>query len=124
LKPFREKKTIFSLPMKLIWITTTCINCFSYFENPDSLHENSKNITSLFETINPYIKTVYVTYLTNVNIDNNVVDAIGVLKVSCKLIFFEEKRTHLEMILQQGINLSKLDKGCLIFNHKKKDIKY
>jgi hypothetical protein len=25
------------------------------------------------------------------------------------------------MILQQGINLSKLDKGCLIFNHKKEE---
>jgi hypothetical protein len=58
------------------------------FENPDSLHENSKNITRhLFEQSNhPILKTeVYVTYLT-VNIDNNVVDAIGVLKVSCKLI--------------------------------------
>jgi hypothetical protein len=78
-------------------------------------------------TNHPHIKTeVYVTYLTNVNIDNNVVDAIGVLKVSCKLIFYNLKKgTHLEMILQQGINLSKLDKGCLIFNHKKrKDIKY
>jgi hypothetical protein len=36
---------------------------------------------------------------------------------------FEEKGTHLEMILQQGINLSKLDKGCLIFNHKKEGYK-
>jgi hypothetical protein len=85
------------------------------------LHENSKNITRhLFEQSNHHIKTGSVTYLTNVNIDN-VVDAIGVLKVSCKLILqFEEKGTHLEMILQQGINLSKLDKGCLIFNHKKR----
>jgi hypothetical protein len=32
LKPFREKKkTIFSLPMKLIWITTTCINLLQLF---------------------------------------------------------------------------------------------
>jgi hypothetical protein len=25
------------------------------------------------------------------------------------------------MILQQGVNLSKLDKGCIIFNHKKEE---
>jgi hypothetical protein len=31
---------------------------------------------------------------------------------------FEEKGTQLEMILQQGVNLSKLDKGCIIFNLK------
>mgnify|MGYP000671954218 CR=1 FL=1 len=34
---------------------------------------------------------------------------------------FEERGTTLEMILQQGINLSKLDKGCLIFNYKKEE---
>jgi len=34
---------------------------------------------------------------------------------------FEEKESHLEMILQEGINLNKLDKGCLIFNNKKEE---
>jgi hypothetical protein len=50
------------------------------------------------------------------------VDAIEYSKANCKLTLqFEEKGTHLEMILQQGINLSKLDKGCIIFNHKKEE---
>jgi hypothetical protein len=67
---------------------------------------------------------VYVTYLTNVNIDNNVVDAIGVLKVSCKLIFYNLKKKELiRNDSTTGINLSKLDKGCLIFNHKKEGYK-
>jgi hypothetical protein len=39
-------------------------------------------------------REVYVTS-TNVNIDNNVVDAIGVLKVSCKLIFYNLKKKEL-----------------------------
>ena len=97
------------------------------FANPSSLHDVSKKITNhLFEQSNhPHIKNgeVYVTYLTNVNIDNNVVDAIGVFKSEVQTDFsqFEEKGTTLEMILQQGINLSKLDKGCLIFNYKKEE---
>ncbi len=97
------------------------------FANPSSLHDVSKKITNhLFEQSNhPHIKNgeVYVTYLTNVNIDNNVVDAIGVFKseVQTDFLQFEEKGTTLEMILQQGINLSKLDKGCLIFNYKKEE---
>ena len=97
------------------------------FANPSSLHEVSKKITNhLFEQSNhPHIKNgeVYVTYLTNVNIDNNVVDAIGVFKseVQTDFLQFEERGTTLEMILQQGINLSKLDKGCLIFNYKKEE---
>lgn len=97
------------------------------FTNPSTVHEVSKKITQhLFEQSNhPHIKNgeVYVTYLTNVSIDNNVVDAIGVFKSELRTDFlqFEEKESNLEMILQEGINLNKLDKGCLIFNHKKEE---
>jgi len=97
------------------------------FNNPDSAHEVSKKITKhLFEQSNhPHIKNgeVYITYLTNLSIDNNVVDAIGVFKSELQSDFlqFEEKDSNLEMILQQGINLNKLDKGCLIFNYKKEE---
>jgi len=97
------------------------------FANPGSVHEVSKKITKhLFEQSNhPHIKNgeVYVTYLTGLSIDNNVVDAIGIFKseLQSDFIQFEEKETHLDMILQQGINLSKLDKGCLIFNYKQEE---
>src|SRR5690606_37510481 len=36
-------------------------------------------------------------------------------------LLFKEKENHLDMVLQQGINLNKLDKGCLIFNTKKEE---
>jgi len=97
------------------------------FTNPSLIHDISKKITNhLFEQSNhPHIKNgeVYVTYLTNVSIDNNVVDAIGVFKSELRTDFlqFEEKNSNLEMILQEGINLNKLDKGCLIFNYKKEE---
>ena len=97
------------------------------FENPSKTHEISKKITKhLFEQSNhPHIKNgeVYVTHLTNISIDNNVVDAIGIFKSELKADFlqFEEKGNSLDMILQQGINLNKLDKGCLIFNYKKEE---
>ncbi|MCL9805895.1 nucleoid-associated protein [Flavobacterium amniphilum] len=97
------------------------------FANPGNVHEVSKKITKhLFEQSNhPHIKNgeVYVAYLTNVSIDNKPVDAIGVFKSEIKSDFlqFEEKDSQLDMILQQGINLQKLDKGCLIFNYKKEE---
>ncbi|WP_264559209.1 nucleoid-associated protein [Flavobacterium sp. N2270] len=97
------------------------------FNNPSEIHNVSKKITKhLFEQSNhPHIKNgeVYVTYFTNVSIDNNVVDAIGVFKSEIQTDFlqFEEKESNLEMILQQGINLNKLDKGCIIFNYKKEE---
>jgi hypothetical protein len=97
------------------------------FTNPNQLHEVSKKITKhLFEQSNhPHIKNgeVYVTYLTNLNIDNQIVDAVGVFKseVVSDFLQFEEKGSLLEMQLQQGISLNKLDKGCLIFNYKKEE---
>ena len=97
------------------------------FDNPANLHDVSKKITTAFfeQSNHPHIKNgeVYVAYLTNLNIDNNVVDAIGIFKSELQTDFlqFEEKGTHLEMILQQGINLNKLDKGCIIFNYKKEE---
>ncbi len=95
------------------------------FDNPNSAHAVSKKITQhLFEQSNhPHIKNgeVYVVHFTHLTIDNNQVDAIGVFKSELQADFlqFEEKGTNLEMLLQHGINLNKLDKGCLIFNYKK-----
>ena len=97
------------------------------FSDPSSVHEVSKKITKhLFEQSNhPHIKNgeVYVSYFTNISIDNNVVDAVGVFKSELRTDFlqFEEKDNNLEMILQEGINLNKLDKGCIIFNYKKEE---
>ncbi|KGO93087.1 nucleoid-associated protein [Flavobacterium subsaxonicum] len=97
------------------------------FTDPSKTHEVSKKITKhLFEQSNhPHIKNgeVYVAYLTHLTIDNNPVDAIGIFKSEIKTDFlqFDEKGDNLEVMLQQGINLNKLDKGCLIFNFKKEE---
>ncbi|TYP70449.1 nucleoid-associated protein [Aquimarina intermedia] len=97
------------------------------FETPSTAHEKSKRIASLLyeQSQHPHIKSgeLYVTYLENVTIDNEKVSAIGIFKSELKHDFlqFEEKGSHLELLLQQGVNLNKLDKGCLIFNFKKEE---
>ncbi|MBC7522926.1 MAG: nucleoid-associated protein [Flavobacterium sp.] len=97
------------------------------FENPAAVHAVSKQITThLYEqSKHPHIKNgeVYVSYLTNISIDNTIVDAIGIFKSELRTDFlqFEEKNENLELILQEGINLNRLDKGCIIFNYKKEE---
>lgn len=128
-KPFRDKEEVYfqfahdvDLDYNEMYNFATQI-----FNNPDRVHEVSKAITKhLFEQSNhPHIKNgeVYVTYLTRVSIDNREVDAIGIFKNEIKSDFiqFKENGSNLEMILQQGINLQKLDKGCIIFNYKKEE---
>jgi hypothetical protein len=128
-KPFREKEeNYFQFAHEVDLEYNEMYNLISeLFTNPSNAHEVSKKITQhLFEQSNhPHIKSgeVYVAYLTNVSIDNNVVDAVGIFKSELKHDFlqFEEKGTNLDLILQQGISLNKLDKGCLIFNYKKEE---
>lgn len=130
-KPFREKEENYFQFAHDVDLEFNEMYNFAneIFSNPaaENIHEVSKKITKhLFEQSNhPHIKNgeVYVAYLTNVSIDNNVVDAIGIFKSEIKTDFlqFEENGSTLEMVLQQGINLHKLDKGCLIFNYKKEE---
>ena len=129
LKPFRDKEENYFQFAHEVDLEYNEMYKFAHeiFENPVKTHDISKQITKhLFEQSNhPHIKNgeVYITHLTNISIDNNVVDAIGIFKSELKADFlqFEENGTALEMILQQGINLNKLDKGCLIFNYKKEE---
>jgi hypothetical protein len=128
-KPFREKEeNYFQFAHKVDLEYNDMFNLATeIFTNPSEVHSISKKISShLFEQSNhPHIKNgeVYIAYLTNVSIDNNVVDAIGIFKSEIQTDFlqFEESESNLEMVLQQGINLNKLDKGCLIFNYKKEE---
>jgi hypothetical protein len=128
-KPFREKEENYyqfahevDLEYNDMFKIATTV-----FDNPDTFQKESMNITRLLyeQSIHPHIKggEVYVAYLKNISIDNNIVDAIGIFKSELKTDFlqFEKNEVNLEMILQQGINLNKLDKGCLIFNLKKED---
>lgn len=126
-KPFREKDEDyfrFEHDVDLEFHTMHNI-ATSIFQNPNSAHDQSKNIARHLydQSGHPHIKSgeLYVAYLTNVSIDNNVVDAIGIFKSEIKTDFiqFDKEESSLKMRLEQGVNLGKLDKGVLIFNYKK-----
>jgi hypothetical protein len=128
-KPFREKEeNYFKLTNEVDLEFNELYKIVAdIFADPASAHLNSKKIaTHLFEQSNhPHIKSgeVYVGYLTGVLLDNVKVDAIGIFKSELKHDFlqFEEKNSNLNILIQQGININKLDKGCLIFNTDKEE---
>ncbi len=97
------------------------------FSDPSSSHGNSKKLAAhLFEQSNhPHIKSgeVYVSYLRDVLLDNVKTDAVGIFKSELKHDFlqFQEKEDNLNILVQQGVNINKLDKGCLIFNVNKEE---
>lgn len=96
------------------------------FKNSNSFHEVSQNISKyLYDISNhPKIKLgeLYVASFKDVQIDGELHDALGIFKSETKetyLKVFPEKGGFNLEYEQDGINIQKLDKGCLIFNCEK-----
>ena len=105
------------------------INTYSQqiFTDEENFIETSQHIVKhLFEQSNhPHIKSgeLYVAYLSDVLLDNKKTDAIGIFKSELKHDFLQlnEKGENIEIDILQGININKLDKGCLILNTNKEE---
>ena len=97
-----------------------CVN--KIFENKDSLQEQSLNLAKhLYEqSTHPKIKggEFYTVYFQDCIIDGETVDAVGLFKSENKDTFLKvfPSGEGFEIESQQGVNINKLDKGCLIFN--------
>lgn len=93
------------------------------FKNKGKFHEVSQQITKyLYDLTNhPKIKSgeLYVAYFNNVQIEGELLDVIGIFKSETKetyLKVYPEDKGFFMGYEQDGINIQKLDKGCLIFN--------
>ncbi|MGL5681799.1 MAG: nucleoid-associated protein [Marinifilaceae bacterium] len=105
-----------------IWNAATNV-----FSNTDSFIEESVHIAEqLFESSkNPNIKSgeLYVVHFTGINIDEGIVDAIGVFKSETKDTFLKViiNDDNYQLQRESGINIKKLDKACLIYNVYKEE---
>jgi len=92
------------------------------FTKPENLHKQSINLAKhLYEqSTHPKIKggEFYVVYFKDCIINGETVDAVGLFKSENKDTFLKvyPSGDGFEIESQQGVNINKLDKGCLIFN--------
>lgn len=96
------------------------------FDNPNSeLYEQSVNIAQhLYNvSLHPNIKPgeLYITYLQKCYLDGEVVDAVGIFKSENKETYLKvfPKGENFNIESDNGININKLDKGCIVFNKEK-----
>ena len=95
------------------------------FEKNEDFVSQSKNIAKhLYENSNhPKIKEgeFYMVLIQDCVIDDEIFDAIGLFKTETKETYLniEENENNLEITYNTGININKIDKGCLIFNTEK-----
>ena len=92
------------------------------FHSARSFVKKSKDIANiLYQYANhPRIKSgeLYIAYFENCRVGNESADAIGVFKSENKETFLKvvEQEKSLRLDRHEGINIRKLDKGCLILN--------
>lgn len=92
------------------------------FDSPKSLHKVSVDIAKHLYGVSthPQIKSgdLFVTYFSQLSVGGKMTDAIGIFKSENKQSFLKLSQKEEEFVLNHddGINIEKLDKGCLIFN--------
>lgn len=92
------------------------------FSRGNNFLKQSENITKhLYEcSVHPKVKSgdVYVAYFKGIEVENESVDAVGIFKSESSETFIKVNRKKNSLVVQydQGASISKLDKGCLIFN--------
>lgn len=98
------------------------------FDKKQTLYNQSISILKhLYEQAShPKIKQgeLFVAYLTDCLIEDELVDAIGIFKAEKKdryLTLQETNQQGLQIQIEEGTNLRKLDKACLIFNTYQED---
>lgn len=95
------------------------------FSKPDSLFENSIEIAKhLYEkSTHPKINAgeLCICFFKKCSLDGTTTDAIGFFKSEGKDVFlkFDSVKNNFKIKHESGINVNKLDKGCLIFNIEK-----
>lgn len=99
----------------------------SIFKNKESFIEQSQNTGRYLydKSTHPQIKSgeLCVIYFNDCNINDEIVDCIGIFKSENKDIVLKviNKENGFELTDEKGINTNKLDKGCLIFNTEKEN---
>ena len=95
------------------------------FDEPKELYKQSVNIAKhLYEqSVHPKIKAgeFYAVYFKDCKIEDTTVDAVGLFKSENKDTFLKVQQLHnnFNVNSEEGVNINKLDKGCVIFNSEK-----
>lgn len=98
------------------------------FDDGDLLHENSMGIAKhLYKEASQRstIKSgdLYVAHFSGVTIENRSLDALGIFKSENKETYLKLRRAsdQFKLGVDEGINIRKLDKGCLILNAEQEE---
>jgi hypothetical protein len=101
--------------------------CRQLFQDPEELVSLSASMAShLYEqSTHPKVKggELYVAYFEGLPVEGRMYKAIAIFKTENKSLFLDvQKRNHqLQLNMREGVELTKMDKGCLIINSREEE---
>ncbi len=125
LTPFNENEQFCFSHVSSLELNEVYQYAKNIFENPVNLTAQSVLLAKYLYTKSTHVKIkegeLYVVYFTDLPFNGNHVDAIGIFKSESKETFLKvfQHGQSWEVITEDGININKLDKGCLIVNENK-----
>jgi hypothetical protein len=127
LSSFREKLLVKFFHETDIHLNEIYMYAAQAFIHPDQFYNQSVNMLKhLYEkSSHPQIKggEFYVAYFSGCTVQEQPVDAIGIFKTERKENYLKivNSRNQFQLGTDIGINIKKLDKGCIIFNAESVD---
>jgi hypothetical protein len=97
------------------------------FNDPNCFNKESQNIAKHLYSKSEHPKInggeFYIVYFKDIVVEDEITDAIGLFKSENKDTYLKvyQKNEDFEIGSDEGININKLDKGCLIFNTDKEN---
>ena len=97
------------------------------FSRPDDFVAETRHIAQLLYQVSTHTRIkegeLYVVQLTGLMLDNDEVDAVVLVKSETKDTFLRllQHGKSLEVVAEEGINMGKPDKACLIFKKEEAD---
>ncbi len=126
-KPFKDDSYYNFFHPEDIEKNMVYVNIHNLFNEEGDFYQSSIQLAEwLYENSNhPKIRggEFYMAMFNNVVVDGELVNAIGIFKSENKETFLKVylKEQNFELGTQEGINIKKLDKGCLIFNTEQEE---
>ncbi len=123
LKPFRAEEFFkFTHPSDLA-MNEVCTYCKRLFtESREVFLETSVHLLNHLydQAMHPQIKSgeLFVAHFRECQVEGVTLEAIGIFKTEHKDLFLRITDTDdtLQLVAEQGVNVRRLDKGCLVFN--------
>jgi hypothetical protein len=98
--------------------------CKDIFTNADAFEEASQSIAKHLynQSLHPKIKggELYVAYFDALPVESRMCKAVGIFKTENKTLFLDAQQGDkgIDLQLREGVEISKMDKGCLVINNK------